>query len=773
MSVETGLLVASYPASATSVEAPDGFTPLHQSQSAYSSPEIAPHYSISASAIVLRAGSKDFTGFFAIVPSAFVRPFSSVVPRTIPKIIQTSHRGASASPCVNRCIASNIHMKLTTDGRNWCVVDPIVTELKTAQSSLFKRIVSDGSWEHTSTTDAAADIAVLFCDGAVEGNCDTMRHLRECLDVTLGSTPCGCCTGASVSTPVSVVCTPYGAFDPHVFMNTVTSGIVSNILSASAAERVHPTALAVPTHSASTPSSARSHNSAIATRNMPTDAMLFIIDASCHPGSAGAPVCCRLPNTGRDPPATDDGGALLGMVLPPLVRRDGLVMELSLVLPWCAMLRAVQTWAQWRRSVAPDGVSRQCCSAMVAPAAGGTGFRRRAHGAHSTKALAAAVEALPPAGSRAVSTAIALAQSATVLLSSASSWGTGVLVDAQHGIVLTNAHLLAHSRATRFRARLGAAGAPEAASLSHVAALQHRWFEVAVLYVSATFLDIAVVQLHLTPWNALPLHWALTPDLSAGAMRQGRYQAVVAGFPSYPPYITGSPTVTRGVATMQQSHAPTPFVLTPNHGHPACRAAQEQGKVSDEAIACAADESAADGCGPGPAVQRSRKYTGVRDRVPGGAGSWLHTNAVYQGCTDAILLTSASVHPGSSGGPVVNLATGKLLGIVTSFSQCCDEDGAVASAHPTLNFAIPVRLLGAVWEFIAGGCSDTSILCRLAKIGAQCDGEHLQEDSCTPFDAKVSTPSSLVPAGKKLPVSQFWPAVSVPAQEESQLVSKL
>ena len=52
------------------------------------------------------------------------------------------------------------------------------------------------------------------------------------------------------------------------------------------------------------------------------------------------------------------------------------------------------------------------------------------------------------------------------------------------------------------------------------------------------------------------------------------------------------------------------------------------------------------------------------------------------------MLTSASVHPGSSGGPVVRVRDGALLGILTSFTQCCDDDGKIVVAHPTLNFVV-------------------------------------------------------------------------------------
>ena len=46
---------------------------------------------------------------------------------------------------------------------------------------------------------------------------------------------------------------------------------------------------------------------------------------------AGAPVIAGDPRT----------GAVAGMVLAPLVRKDGLVMELSFMLPWCQITAAL------------------------------------------------------------------------------------------------------------------------------------------------------------------------------------------------------------------------------------------------------------------------------------------------------------------------------------------------------------------------------------------------------------------------------------------------
>lgn len=54
----------------------------------------------------------------------------------------------------------------------------------------------------------------------------------------------------------------------------------------------------------------------------------------------------------------------------------------------------------------------------------------------------------------------------------------------------------------------------------------------------------------------------------------------------------------------------------------------------------------------------------------------------------AMLVTSASVRSGCSGGPLLDAASGQLLGMVTSNAR-----HAVGVTYPRLNFAIPVSLL--------------------------------------------------------------------------------
>ena len=54
---------------------------------------------------------------------------------------------------------------------------------------------------------------------------------------------------------------------------------------------------------------------------------------------------------------------------------------------------------------------------------------------------------------------------------------------------------------------------------------------------------------------------------------------------------------------------------------------------------------------------------------------------------------SAPVHPGCSGGPVIDMRDGSLIGIMTSFLQCMDDEGELLASFPRLNFAVPTPVL--------------------------------------------------------------------------------
>lgn len=95
------------------------------------------------------------------------------------------------------------------------------------------------------------------------------------------------------------------------------------------------------------------------------------------------------------------------------------------------------------------------------------------------------------------------------------------------------------------------------------------------------------------------------------------------------------------------------------------------------------------------------------------------------------------------------------------------------SAHPTLNFAIPVCLLAPVWDYIAGGCCDAAILSRLAHVDRdEKISEHVNTGAeGTPQSIHTKTTDPLC---VELPIARFWPAAAALAQEHVQEVpSKL
>eukprot|EP01091_Cochliopodium_minus_P005180 TRINITY_DN15143_c0_g1_i1.p1 TRINITY_DN15143_c0_g1~~TRINITY_DN15143_c0_g1_i1.p1 ORF type:complete len:488 (-),score=105.72 TRINITY_DN15143_c0_g1_i1:196-1659(-) len=89
---------------------------------------------------------------------------------------------------------------------------------------------------------------------------------------------------------VTVISSPFGMLSPKAFLNSISQGIISNI---------------VTTH--------------------PSVSTLMLTDAECHPGSEGSPVYFS-------------NGKLAGLLLPPLYRRDGHTVELNLVLSWRVIL---------------------------------------------------------------------------------------------------------------------------------------------------------------------------------------------------------------------------------------------------------------------------------------------------------------------------------------------------------------------------------------------------------------------------------------------------
>jgi S1-C subfamily serine protease len=73
-----------------------------------------------------------------------------------------------------------------------------------------------------------------------------------------------------------------------------------------------------------------------------------------------------------------------------------------------------------------------------------------------------------------------------------------------------------------------------------------------------------------------------------------------------------------------------------------------------------------------------------------------------------MLVTSAAVHAGASGGAVLDAASGALLGLVTSNAKRQPPGaGAAVAFYPHLNFSVPAAQLRPVVEAaLRGGAAD-------------------------------------------------------------------
>ena len=77
------------------------------------------------------------------------------------------------------------------------------------------------------------------------------------------------------------------------------------------------------------------------------------------------------------------------------------------------------------------------------------------------------------------------------------------------------------------------------------------------------------------------------------------------------------------------------------------------------------------------------------------------SNIAYANSHPVLLQSSAAVHCGASGGALVSMVTGELLGMVTSNTK----DVNMASAFPHVNFSIPADLLHKLVVAIKNGRS--------------------------------------------------------------------
>lgn len=481
--------------------------------------------------------------------AAFVSPF---VDATRPmKRAKSDQDPISFGVLSTECVC-----EVTIDGFSWKpVAQGVVMFTPEKSKDVLNNVLKSGSWKRPVASPASdfdsnaeADartrvVAMLFHNDVHNENIP--GHKPTKWNWT------GSCSRCPLGTPITVVGSPYCLFDPDVFFGSLSTGTVAN---------------------------------QICNRKLDIsdNSGLTLINAPCHPGMAGAPVIAsNVPN----------GEAVIGMVLAPLVRIDGLVVELSFVLPWSSIKESLML--RERRPQTLLGF-RSDMRVLATPAVDSS---QRNILQKTTSPLFDLVEYW---------------SAATVLIRASDHWGTGVILDWELGLVLTNAHLINSSKSVRIR-------------------YNHSFWSVAdVVYVASPFPDIAVLKLRRLD-NSLRPHYTIPAGRCSGddLLKSDGCQIMILGYPSLPPDCTPTPTISFGKM-----------------------------------------------------VTRVAKN--------------LRTNPSQ---IVSLIMTTATVHPGSSGGPVVRVSDGALVGILTSFSQCCDDAGILISAHPRLNFVVPVSLIDPVWKF--------------------------------------------------------------------------
>ena len=211
--------------------------------------------------------------------------------------------------------------------------------------------------------------------------------------------------------PVAVLASPFGALSPSIFLNSISTGVVSNF---------------VTSDKTSTGS----------------DVALVLTDARCLPCTEGGPV-------------VDGNGQLLGLALPPLQQRNGQTVGYGLVAPIACIqpfLADCASYKHGRPQQQPEiSVSRRLGVVKMLPAAGVASSMLPASSAEpeailpSTRTDGALLDddnsILPPYIALDLPTdLLERAGRSLAMVCVGSSWASGILVSAS-GHILTNAHV--------------------------------------------------------------------------------------------------------------------------------------------------------------------------------------------------------------------------------------------------------------------------------------------------------------------------------------------
>ena len=350
---------------------------------------------------------------------------------------------------------------------------------------------------------------------------------------------------------VDIIASPFGLVSPAVFRNTLSTGVISNIVYASAA------AVAATTHRAATPHRAATTNRHGAS-NVPTAAthtvhkypVLLLTDAAIFPGSEGGA-------------AISHDRSLCGIVASPLKREDGSFVELAAIIPAHLFMHRLGTLK--------DSVKRTPSSASVAAITPPPPLLL----SYSPSALSptTTLSTTPTSATSyrgrsptLLKQSIARGNRSLVCVRAGAAWGSGVIIS-RHGHIITCAHLIKpvlvaetgtqtpaatsnphHLRTLqRVKVRVDA----EMAHSSH--SQTATWHHATVLFCSKGALDLACIQLldGVVPKESLPI------EIDDVNPVQGS-PAVVIGHALFDPQSALSATVSVGSVAKV-----TPFLTKP------------------------------------------------------------------------------------------------------------------------------------------------------------------------------------------------------------------
>lgn len=376
--------------------------------------------------------------------------------------------------------------------------------------------------------------------------------------------------------PVFVVGTPFGCECPVVFYNSVSKGIVSN--------------LAGP------------------------NSEVIITDARCIPGCEG---CTMYLNSTQSLSSIENGKRPYGIILAPFCWRNGEWIGITVACSLDYLLDNLGKLLATKFAVMPKklaGLSRDCIPQenMCYDVAE---MEKKDMNSCTLRSSASSLKAHD---------IIHAALDGVVRVQCGSTWGSGIVLDADEGLIATCSHVISgyqsHNRAT-----------PSSTTPSLVTCISSSgiYHNAQILYATEEGFPLDFAVLTIQPTTLLrsfkSRKMAGIPQSSSVPLYRKGEGVYVIGFPLLASHQNTKPSIVSGVIS----------------------------------------------------------------------------NIAYADDHPVLLQSSAAVHCGASGGALVSMVTGELLGMVTSNTK----DVNMASAFPHVNFSIPADLLHKLVVAIKNGRS--------------------------------------------------------------------